>query len=465
MHTLRLRLSGLLIAFAAAAALACAGEVHYDADQDLLWVVGFPEEAPATPQTLLEADERNGWGQVMYLEELDVYTVGAELWIGDDETYGTYFQVGDAQHPKVTLAVNGTVWVRPPRESPARTDGLPSINNRLTLGDPQDSSIQAALEIGCKTRGEHGVYVGLRPRKIEDWDTDVLRRGSIWVYNSTITAETKSKDHLWGTRDRTDEINPGWYASDVRLVNATLSWFEGCPTYGFDSGERDRDEGLEGIEPDPLFRVRDSTFEHGGTALQNGTYYLRGCTFRDLEVGIREGGSLDALVLESVFEDNRHNVTSGGSSGGGVMLVDCEVGDQEEPLLLRKNETDPRQLVSRGKPVYPAVTLREPLVVKVLDPEGEPVADAMLTVSCDKYPDAVSRGATLTDAEGLTPASVDQAVLVNTRVYRATDDPDKIEETTYTYRVSVTAAGFPAQTVTVDSARGVPEPLVVRLAK
>lgn len=118
-----------------------------------------------------------------YDQTTDTYTLDADLWIGDEQSAGTFFQTGEENHSHVTIIVKGTVWVRPARGSVARSDGVPSILSRLTLGDPGEDGIRATLKIDWDTPGEHGVYVGCRaPGKRP------VNRGALHVFNSTLTA-------------------------------------------------------------------------------------------------------------------------------------------------------------------------------------------------------------------------------------------------------------------------------------
>jgi len=374
--------------------------ITFDQEKNCIWLVGFPEEAPATMDTILVADKENGWGKVAYDSETDTYTVGTALWIGGDKSLGTFLQMGDTDHPNVTVVVRGTVWIRPPRESTPRSDGLASIINRLTLGNPEDRSIQATLKIDCETRGQHGVYIGCRSAK--EW----IRRGSLHVYNSTITAARQDRDHVWGTRDYADEIKPGWYASDVRLINATISWFEGCVAYGTQTGTLGHREPVDAIEPSDVMIVEGTTFEHGDHGLQNGSQYLKNCVFRDMELAVAEGGCLGAKLVNCAFEGNRLDWTLGGYVGRGIVMLDCKLDGQRNTPVIRKNRISPEDSVRRGIPVYPCCLVRESLLIKTVDRRGNPVPNAMVIVSCQDDPAQVTRGATLTDQNGLTPRTV-----------------------------------------------------------
>ena len=443
-------------------------EIAYDVERNCIRVVGFPEEEPATLETILAADRRNGWGKVIYDRATDTYTVDAALWIGDDETGGTFVEIGDREHPEVTVVVKGTVWVRPPRKSEPRSDGLQSVINRLRLGDPEDDRIRATLKIDCETRGRHGVYVGYRSHDSKTW----IHGGSLHVYHSTITAATADADHAWGVGDYRDEASsprwamPGWYASDVRLVNATISWFDGCVTYGTETGRRDSRRPVDAMKPNEPNVVRGTTFEHGGAAVRNGQQYLEDCTFRHMEAAVAEGGALGAKLVGCTFEDNEANWTLGSIQSGGIVLVDCRIGDPQEPIVIQKNKIAPDQAVEKGIPVYPACRQRRSLPVQVVDSAGDPVPDAIVVVTCEDHPDEVTHGATVTDEHGLTASDAEAgAIVVTWKKHQATDDADAPRTSTFAYTIAVWEKGREPTMVRLAAGRPIPRPLVVALQR
>ena len=155
-----------------------------------------------------------------------------------------------------------------------------------------------------------------------------LARYVLWKirYNSTITAVRQDADHVWGRRDSGLEMSPGWYASDVQLVGATLSWFEGCVTYGVQSGVLESRRPVEAMRPNPHMSIEGTIFEHGGSAVQNGAQYLEDCVFRNLQIAIAEGGALSAKLVHCTFRDNQHNWTLGAIQSRGIVMLDCRIG-------------------------------------------------------------------------------------------------------------------------------------------
>ena len=445
------------------------GRISYEPDRSCIQVIGFSEEDPATMARLLAADGKQGWGKVTYEEACDTYTIDADLWIGDDKSTGTFLQIGTERHPQVTVVVKGTVWVRPPIDSPARSDGLASVINRLTLGDSENPHIRATLKIDCDRPAEHGLYVGFRGTGV-DGTKAWISRGSLHVYNSTITAARQDRQHVWGGRDYMGEndsprwASPGWYGSDVRLIGATISWFDGCVTYGVRTGQGDLRHGVDALVPSTALVIEDTTFEHGGQAVRNGAQYLKNCVLRDLQIAVAEGGSLGAKAVGCSFKNNRANWSLGGHSGWGIVLLDCQLEAPREAIAIEPNRVTAEQSARRGVPAYPACTVRQSLRVKVVDEAGTPVPDAAVMVSCAQDPGQVTRGATRTDDKGLTPADPERdAIVITTRIYRATDDPRAPEEKTFRYEVSVSAKSFRPMMIVLPAGQAIALPLEVRL--
>jgi len=442
--------------------------IHFDRARNCLRVIGYSEERPATIRDLAAADAQNGWGKVKQTGP-QAWSVDAGLWIGDDSGRSTFFQIGDVRTPHATVTLHGTLWVWPPAPSAPRSDGLPSAINRLTLGDPKHSEVRPVLRFACSRPGEHGLYVGFRGTTA-DGKKALRRAGSLWVFHAAITAAIADSEHAWGGRDLTGTgdsprwASPGWYAGDVRVADSVISWFEGCVAYGVDSGKFQRGMGMAGIGPNPKARIVRSTFEHGGAAVQNGTQYLEDCVLRDLQTAVAEGGALKARLVRCVFDGNRRNWTLGSLLSGGIVLDDCQVGPQKKPMEIRKNGRDRRTLARHGVPRYPEVRLRRTLRVKVLDKSGSPVDGAFVLVDCPNTADAAVNRAAITDATGLTPATVsDGATLVTALRFRATDTPRKPLVVRPWYRVQVWRAGKVRGTVRLEAGQPIPDPLVIRL--
>ncbi len=442
--------------------------VHFDRDRNCLRVIGFSEDRPATIRDIVAADAKHGWGRVKQTGP-EAWSIEAGLWIGDDSGRSTFFQVGDVRTPHATLTLRGALWIWPPAPSAPRSDGLPSVINRLTLGDPERPEVRPVLRFACSRPGEYGLVVGFRGLTAAGERT-LRRGGSLWAFNAAITAAVPDRGHAWGGKDLTEAGRsprwgwPGWYAGDVRIENSVISWFDGCVTYGMDTGKVPPGKGVAGIGPNPTARIVGTTFEHGGAAVQNGTQYLEECVLRDLRTAVAEGGALKARLVRCTFERNKRNWTLGSIFSGGIVLDDCRVGPQELPMEIRKNGRDRRTLARHGVPRCPEVRVRRTLRMRVLDRDGAPASGAFVLVDCPSAADAAVNRATVVDADGTTPATVSQgAPLVTTLRLRATDDPRRPRTVRPRYRVQVWRAGKVRQTVWLDPGQPIPDPLVLRL--
>lgn len=419
------------------------GDVVYRQAENVILVTGFSEECPATTADLVSADGRGGWGKVVHDRDTGRTRVSASLWIGTDADLGTYFQLGRSDCPCEELIVAGDVWVRPARDSAVRTDGRPSVTNRLRLGDPEDPSIRGVLKIDCSRRREFGISLGLRR------GASVRRNAELHAFNSTITAATPDLDHALRGYETVDGRQTGWYASNVTFINSTLSWIDGDMMYGAQA----ENSTLVG-----------STFEHGGSVLKNGQQLAKGCVFRNLQIAVAEGGCLNATLIRCTFADNARNWTLGSLQSGGITMIDCVIGRQQRPVQLRRNKVTPEYAARRGIPIYPCVSEWRSLVVRVVSEKGDVLPDAFVNVSCEQDETAVRNGFGPTDALGQTPSDSEHgAILLRIRMLRATDDPEHPLTRVLPFAVSVHARGYRAETLNVDPATPIPEPLVVAL--
>lgn len=412
--------------------------IQYVESEEAIWVHNYREQAPARPADLVRADASGGWGRVHRVGTTDVVKVDANLWIGDEEGIGCFFQIGSPESPGETLVVRGTVWVRPPRESPKRPDGRAAIVNRLTLGVKSDPRVQASLLIDCEKPREHGVLVGERSK--DRW----VQRGSLHVYHSTISALRQDKAHAIGA----PKLN-GWFATDVRLIDAELSWFAWTQTYGLNSKNA---------------VIRGTTFAHGGTAFYGSVGRAEGCTFRGLEQAIFMR-STPLTLYNCTFSNNVQNIRYH-QNGGDVDLIDCRLGDPAEPLRIPKVTWTPQRAARYGMSMYPSVTEWQTLQVEVKDGQANPVPYAFVSLSCDEHPEAVRNPATVTGADGVTAGgSWDKRIAFVTRRRQATDNPDRVREIHYEYSLSVRAQGFEPWSRRIEQPAEFAKAFTVRLRK
>jgi len=78
----------------------------------------------------------------------------------------------------------------------------------------------------------------------------------------------------------------------------------------------------------------------------------------------------------------------------------------------------------------------------------------------------VTRGAALTDQNGLTPSDREtDAIVVTTSKHQATDTPARPSTETFAYEIAVTKPRFKAQTVRLAAGKPIPSPLVIELGR
>jgi len=412
---LRLTGAGLLLV------LQCVGcaraGIAYLPEDNRILVTDFPETAPCTPTRLWKADRAHGWGRVTYDPGTDATTVAADLWIGDNDGAHTYFQVGGPSHPREILRVRGNVIVRPDwiqgQDRKLRWWYVGEHDrrvNRLTIGLPGNPAVTPAVEIDATTAEKRSLRVG--------WSQRTCHGGELHVYNARITAATPDRDHMLGT-----VVMNG---RRVVLKRATISWVAGVMTSG--AGPRWRGECV----------IEDCVFEHGGIGIGNGEQRHLRSVFRDLEIGVRDYGCLDAVLTECVFENNACN-WSLGYSGKGLTCIDCTWTPPAKANSYRSwlnKKTNRRQ--------YPSFTSRRHVIVEVVDDSGRPVADARVEAVCEGSTAAylIDHATLKTNAAGLTPGRGESgALLLTERIARATDVVDKPAVSEYVYRIAAEAPG------------------------
>ena len=334
----------------------------YDAQTNRVWVENYTEAFPCTPRILLLADRMNGWGKIDYSSATDTYTVAADLYIGRNDGTDTYFQIGSNAHPRETLVLKGNLVVYPfyiTGENEEKNASLAERGvNRITLGSPDDESIKATLKIHSDSGAEHSMYFGRIPVSgdIPRWG---CYGGQLCVHNSTITAAIQDRAHAIGEA-QTKQVY--LYGNKVVLENATLSWFAGVITFGM----RARSSTIDGC-----------VFEHSGYGIINPKQVIRGCTFRNLHVAVKDwGGAIDAQLIDCIFEDNDANWWL---SRGRIICIDCTFGTPKKGNRLWRNER-----LKSGKDENPTFSSRRHIVVAVVEAEGKPVPGAQVLVLSEK---------------------------------------------------------------------------------
>ena len=409
--TERLLLSLLLAGYPLAS-----GAISFRADLNRVSISDFPQAAPCTPARVWQADRLHGWGKVTYDPATDTYTVDADLHIGSNEGTHTYFQIGSPSHPREALHVRGNVvvqpdWVQGENEGNRWWLVKRRFVNRLTLGDPDDPSVRAALRLASSSEARRNLAIGsLRAN---------AHGGQLHVYHSMIGAITPDPEHRLG--------HVVMVGNSIVLRDTAISRVAGVMTTGAGPG------------PKRTYSIENVRFEHGGVGIGNGTQRHTGSVFRDLDIAVRDYGCLDAVLTNCRFEGNRRN-WSLKYSDKGLTCIDCSwttptEGDEYQAWTHRKT----------GKRQYPSFVSRRHIAVAVVDHADQPVPGANVQVRCEQSDAAhlVTHPRQVTDALGRTPSQgQSRAILLTETVIRATDTPNQPSVTHYRYAIIATASGY-----------------------
>ena len=425
------------IAIAAFALQACgAGTIEYMEDENVLWVRGYPERAPATPADLVTFDRERGLGKVEHDEAADTTRLGAALWIGDNQDAGTFFQVGSVEHPQQVLVVLGTVWVRPPRASVKRSDGRSAIVNQLTVGMPENPGVQARLTL--LTDGSKRVPGVLQ---LGEYDAEVksaIYGGDLHVFNSAVEVRDAATAQPATAREFSR-----WYMTNLQLVDSRIA---GLVTT------------IHAHFQHTVYRVQGTRFENGRVTL----YGLRvsDCEFHNLRQVIRDR----AQLIRCALTDNEENFWFDSSAGEDVILIDCSVGASRKPLRIARNDIDPRKAAQTRRRIVPTVQDRRTLQVRVIDSQGTPVPQAWVRVEPRETRGMVVNEVLLTDDHGLTTQDIDKCFQLVYRKWSAANDPFKPKLETFTFVVSAWKPGFKkAERVLRPAEEAAAQPLVLSL--
>jgi len=403
----------------ALAGYAGAGITYRPSDR-IIRVSDYPAEYPCTPERIYAADRRMGWNVASYDRTDAVYTITANLWIGNNDGTETYFQIGNAGRTNETLIVNGNVVVYPDYIKDQNPEAYwwqaEKKVNRLTIGAATNAAIKATLKIGSAKGNEHTLYVGVVPLP----NNTVLREchgGQMHVYNGTLTAAVQDKEHAVGAADQNRMSY--WCGDSHVLENATLSWMAGM-TYG------------------SIRSSSNTVFEHSGTVLVPDNVRHVGSIFRNLKTAILDNGSCDVELVDCVLTNNACN-WSLVNGGKGVVTVDCQIAPPTQGDVYRCWE-NPKTKIRR----YPAWISRRHIVVAVKDELGAAVTNAIVQVHSEQEGlDLIDNGKTAVDKSGVTPArGSPKAILLTELIKLASDQPNEPTTREYTYGIRITAPGY-----------------------
>lgn len=189
--------------------------VEYVRDKNIIWVTDYPPAYPCTPKLIFQADQAGGWGKVEYNEAADTYIIRSDLYIGTDNLWSTYFQIGDNEYPRTIVEMHGNIIVHP--DVPQFTD----TEKYKTFISPKTTPGANALFVGCSANPDirpairfaagHGLALGFSDRR---WPF----AGELYVYNSAITSLPTETGRVVGLN--------GWLrlqGRTIRLVDSHIS--------------------------------------------------------------------------------------------------------------------------------------------------------------------------------------------------------------------------------------------------
>jgi hypothetical protein len=435
------RHAGTVVALGAAmlsAPCALAGIV-YDAALEGYRVTDYPAEYPCTPELLAEMDRLLGLGKVKRDSGTGVCTVECPLFIGGHDGTNTYFQVGPPECPEETLIMQGDLYVCPyyiPGESPhEQWWHAPQRVNRLTLGDEHRPEIRAALKFdGAGPEKRLRLLTGVRPDR--DGETTIGHGGQFMAWNSLVTALHPSPERsLDGLTLRGDGFV---------FVNSTLSWVEGMMLYG------------ASVDWRKTVRIADSTFEHGGAVVIGGKLELEGCRLRHCDTAVLDYGSLNVVMRNCTFEDNRCNwqLRFPGRTPPTLECLDCIIGPPQTANPMQRQETASTRALQEeaGTLQNPQFVSKRHLIVRVVDANGEPVPEAEITVRAEQSGAGLDEGKRYhTDATGHTAGETGPGALLLPELRQVvTGEQSPPATTQFTYTITAVAGG---RTASIEGVR------------
>ncbi len=408
--------------------------IFYEQECNILHILDYPEDEPATLRVLFEADQQNGWGKVQWAENSNTYIVDAGIWVGDADGYSSFLRIGAPQQ-QTTLIIRGSLWVRSAASGIKRSDGSDSIMNGLIIGDPSGTGVTATILFDCAVPGEHGLYAGFRAGPV------IQKNCKLRMANASIGAlHPNDPPRRWGNQNYLmpgksgGTYTMGCHTMECRIEHCRFSDFIGPLFAGSATAVWDARRRM--LIPEDKFTIKNCVFERGDAALL-AQQFVVGCVFRGLNRPFRDTGTLGLMAFGCVFEENQQNWYLGGYGARDSWFVDCRFAPQKAPLMMSQNN---KPNIAKGIAAYPRVYLAESVRVRVLDTVGNPVNGVAVEMTGDG---PVLRGTSTTGRDGWTSADPsDDALVMSIRRYTATDNSAQpnIAEKFY-YRITAASAG------------------------
>ncbi len=414
--------AALVLGLALTPGPAGAAAVYFDAAANALRVIGYPAQAPCTPALLAALDRQHGWNRVRRDAAGARTVVEADLVIGFHDGSETWFQVGDSNRAEI-LEIRGNVAVSPvfiPGVNRALPRGVePPGRNRLTLGHPAAPGLTNALLIASSSNAWRTLYVGRSPGGSGGVG------GEFQAWFARVGPAAPGLDGLLGAPGRRTSGAPGAIlGQNPVLVGAHLSGMDGFFLASLGKAAR----------------IENTVVERGRAGFYNciSPVEIVGCVFRDLEVAVLDGGSMNLTLRDCRLENCRRNWVAWYTANG-LTLVDCDWtpppdGDELQSWV-NKNT---------GKRQFPSVVSRRHVQVQVRDPAGQPVAGAAVSVASEQQDWTAAEPPRLTtDRQGLTPGrGAPRALLLTEFQHRAIETGNQPAVTECTFAIEARAPGY-----------------------
>lgn len=370
--------------------------VEYCATTETIRVTDYPADWPCTPRLLARIDQTFGWGRVSVNETTDTVTVAANLIIGQNDRRPTWFQIGNPVNTGEVLVVQGemrvhSTWLAD--ENLGLRHRLAGLSgNRLTLGIPGNTNVNARLLLEKHTRGAHRLVIG----GFSGWATNNYG-GELHVYNSEISSLNNVPMQHWQAGCNTDFV---FSNSVIRDVGGRMAVHLGRGVFEYTRFEN-CGEALYGLSQDTV----------------------RGCVFNSCRMAIR-GPSRNPLVLyDCIFKNNKKNWHLEWQP---LIAIDCEIDNLNKGYCNYNSDGD----------VF--VVSKRHIIVKVTDANRQPVKHARVravtgnaATGAPEY-DVVFA---VTDVHGSTPGrDMPGALLLNECLVRAKEGAETAPlHTAYVY--------------------------------
>ncbi len=388
---------GILVAILLAIGPAGA-RIVFEADTRTVIVSDFPDALPARLDTIRRADRANGWGLLAYAPETQTWTLRANLQVGRNDGTATWMQIGCPALPRETLVLDGTLTLCPYLVVGENDRYTPRRENRLTLGDPSNAVIRAALKIAG---AGHTVMSGKLPGP-----DGALRNGfggELRIYHGTLASASGKR-----------ELARPYWSGELTLDHAVVSGFNAPALFGIARHRSD---------------LRDTVFEDNAGVFGSPAQYAEGCRFRGNGTVIQGLGGDTVTLVGCAWRDNLRNWDLG--TGGTIECLDCDIAPGTNPDSYGFRQQTPGRALVRRHAVAKAVTAA-----------GVPVAGVRMTFTAHPAgDDLVANNRAVTGADGCTPPAGHPRAVRLTESLAMAAPTGSFQTVRYTYDIEARTPG------------------------